>query len=344
MDIKELKEYILEDTNNIKLILEAIGCHRITKHNNEYRCAKNSSDPNPTRVSVKINENISSRIYDLIPIKGDIFVIIMEIHKCKLSKAIELVCFLLGIKNICNYKPPTKKKAFGGFYKEIKKDYSSDVILNVYDDNILNQFQNSGNIRFYKDNIEYDIQTEFEIMYDYESNRIVVPWRNLYGNLIGVMGRYNADANFCEQYGISKWLPLPNLNFSKSQCLYGLYQNYKYILDAGSVYVFESEKSVLQTASFQIRNTVAIGSHDISPMQRKILLSLGVDIITCMDQGIPDEFNAEQCKRLKSNSSLIGGKIGFAMVNDILNNKESPSDRGLDVFNLCIAEENIFWI
>ena len=345
MDTKELKQLILEDTNNIKLILEAIGCHRITKHSNEYRCARNANDTNPTRICVKFDEMIFSRIYDLVPVKGDIFTLIMEINKCKLSKAIDLVCKVLGIKNIHNCKPPVRKKAFGGFYKEIKKESCLNICEKIHSDDVLNQFQNKGNTRFYKDSIEYDIQTEFEIMYDYETNRIIVPWRNLYGNIIGIMGRYNADAKYCEQYGISKWLPLPNFNFPKSQYLYGLYQNYKYILDSGRVYVFESEKGVLQASSFGARNTVAIGSHDISATQRSTLLSLGVDIVTCMDEGIPNQFNLDQCRRLQSHTSLIGGKVGFIIVNGILGHKESPSDRGIEMWNQLVEnDENIFWI
>lgn len=346
MDIKELKQKILEDIEYIRTILETIGCHKITKLNSEFRCAKNISDLNATRVCVKFDENISSRIYDLVPVKGDIFTLIMELNKCSLSDAIKLCCNIIGIKNTNTYnKVKTQKRAFGGFYKTIQKDYINSQSFNkVYDDSILNNYQNWGSIRFYNDGIEYDVQTDFDIMYDSETNRILVPWRDVFGNIIGIMGRYNASAEYCEKHNISKWLPLPNLNFPKSQYLYGLYQNYKYILEQGRIYVGESEKFVLQLRSIGVKNAVAIGSHDISDTQRKILLSLGVDIVTCMDEGIPDEFNAEQCKNLKSHCSLVGGKVGFAMVDGILNSKESPSDRGLEIWNQCIDEQNIFWI
>jgi hypothetical protein len=63
-----------------------------------------------------------------------------------------------------------------------------------------------------------------------------------------------------------------------------------------------------------------------------------------MDADIPDEFNVEQCKNLKSTSNLVGGKVGFVMNDDILIGKESPTDRGLDTWNKCVAEDNIFWV
>ena len=346
MDIKELKEKILEDDENIRKILEFIGCIRIHRHMSEFRCARSSNDTNPTRVSVKLDENISSRIFDIIPTKGDILTLIMEIKKCKLSEAIKICCNVIGIKY--NYNKPmterNQRKAFGGFYSSIKKEHSYSISTQIYDETILNHYINKGSVRFKQDGIEYDVQSEFDIMYDDETKRILVPWKDIYGNIIGIMGRFNASASYCDTKEISKWLPLKDLNFPKSNFLYGLYQNYKYILQMGRVYVGESEKFVLQARSFGVFNTVAIGSHDISSTQRNILISLGVDIVTCMDEGIPDEFNATQCKKLKTSSALVGGKVGFAMVDGILNTKESPTDRGLEIFNRCTAKDNIFWV
>jgi hypothetical protein len=346
MDIKALKEKLLEDVENIKKILENIGCDRIAPHKNEYRCAKDKKDLNSTRVVVKFDEYLTARIYDLVPVKGDILVIIMELKKCTLSEAIKTCCEVIGVtyEYKSTQKPKTRRNAFNGFYSSIKKEHTYKININRYEDDILKEYRNKGSIRFKKDNIDYDVQTDFDIMYDYETNRIVVPWRDENGYIIGIMGRYNDSTEYCEINNISKWLPLPTLSFPKSQFLYGLYQNYKYILQCGIVYIGESEKFVLQCRSFGVFNTVSIGSHDISDRQRELLLSLGVDIVTCMDEGIPDEFNAEQCKFLKSKSHLVGGRVGFAMVDEILNSKESPSDRGIEIWNQCIAEDNIFWV
>ena len=347
MDIKQLKETIVQDVDNIKLILQDIGCDRITKYPNEFRCAKDISDKNPTRVVVKFDDNLTSRIYDLVPVKGDILTLIMELKNCCLSKAIKICCNSIGIKYHSNFEAKTikRKKAFGGFFSSIKRNKKYKRLdLKYYDDDILNDFINKGNIRFYNDGINYDIQTEFDIMFDDYSERIVVPWRDINSKIVGIMGRYNKDAEYCTKNNISKWLPIENLSFPKSQLLYGLYQNYKYIIQKGRVYVGESEKFVLQACSFGVRNVVAIGSHDISPVQRDILISLKVDIVTCMDNDIPDEFNAKQCNELKSKSCLIGGKVGFVMNDEILKDKESPTDKGLDVWNKCVEDENIFWV
>lgn len=347
MDIKQLKELILQDTDNIRLILQDIGCHRIAKHNNEYRCAKDINDVNSTRVVVKLDDNLTSRIYDLFPIKGDILVVVMELKKCKLSQAIKICCSSIGLKYFASFESKTteKKRAFGGFFSTLSKDKNNNKLeLKYHDEDILNDFINKGNIRFYNDGINYEVQTEFEIMYDDISERLTVVWRDINGRIVGVMGRYNKSAEYCDKNNIAKWLPIQNLSFPKSQLLYGLFQNYKYILQEGRVYVGESEKFVLQACSFGIRNVVAIGSHDISATQRSILISLGVEIVTCMDNDIPDEFNVEQCRNLQSKSCLIGGIVGFIMNEGILKDKQSPTDLGIEIWNQCIAEENIFWI
>lgn len=346
MDIKEIKNKLLEDHNHIKTILNQIGCDRITNNNKEYRCAKDSKDSNSTRVCVKLNETLSSKIYDITPIKGDIFTLIMELSNKNFKQSIKLCCDVLGINynlvGINDNKNKIKRKAFGGFYNR-RVEFEIENYT-FHDESILGKYINKGNKRFKDDNIDYEIQTIFSIMFDDESNRIITPWRDSIGRIIGIMGRYNESADYCNENGISKWLPLKGLNFPKSNFLYGFYENYYYILKHGVVYVGESEKFVLQMASFGFRNCVAIGSHDISLIQRRLLLSLGVDIITCMDNDISESFNRSQCERLKSKSSLLRRNIGFLKTNEILIGKESPSDRGRDIFLKCIEEENIIYV
>lgn len=341
IDIKLIKEKILEDDNNVRTILEELGCCRITGSTKEYRCARDiNGDSN--KICVKLNESLSSNIYELTPVKGDIFTLIMSLSNRTFTQSIELCCRIVGLKYDYNEKYVEKKpkrKAFGGFFTNIKKE--NEFIYNCYDNSILDKYLNKGSKRFKDDNIEYCVQTHFNIMFDMETNRIVTPWRDSVGRIIGIMGRYNASADYCDTMDISKWLPLKDLSFPKSNFLYGLYENYKSIQECGCVYVFESEKSVLQMYGYGIKNCVAIGSHDISNIQRRLLLSLGVSIIVCFDHDIKPKFLLEQCERLRSNSSLLKRKIGFAITVDILKGKESPSDRGLEVFLECVKEDNI---
>lgn len=347
MDICELKNEISSDYNNIRIILEKIECNRISENKKEFRCAKNKYDSNSTRVVVKKNEGLTSKIYDIETTKGDIFTIIMKIKNCSLRDSLKICCNALGLNfnNMNNYKPKKRKKAFGGFYSSNKNNQIENMtLLKIYDDNELNLFINKGNILFFEDGIHYDIQTIFNIMYDDKTNRIVVPWRDFLGRIVGFMGRYNKSAEYCLENNISKWLPIKNYSFFKSQVVYGFYENYNYILEAGRVYVGESEKFVLQLASFGIRNSVAIGSHEVCEVHKRLLLSLGVEIVLCFDNDISDKINIKQCKKFRNKSSLLQAKVGYVITDDILNDKESPSDRGLDIFKKCVDENNILWI
>ena len=346
MDIQEIKEQIKNDFEiNIRKILEEIGCDRISTSSKEIRCAKNKQSTNSTKVVVKNDDNLSSRIYDDITVKGDIFTLVMAIKGFdKLGDAIKLVKTILGIKGN-SYQPQVqKKKAFGGFFSTVKKDNTRKIELKTYDDSILDIYANINNRRFLEDGIGCDIQAEFDIMFDFQYDKIIVPWRDINGRIVGIMGRENKDESYCKENNIAKWKPLDGLSFPKSCVLYGLYQNYKHILQAGRVYVGESEKFVLQCASMGIRNTVAIGSHEIGEEQKNILLSLGVDIVLAYDSDVPLQVLGKQGKYLQSTTSLRGGKVGCMITSKVIDvdKKGSPSDFGKEIWNQCI--ENIIWV
>jgi hypothetical protein len=342
MDIATIKEYIQKNPENIINILEYIGCCKITDRGKEYRCAKDKTDNNPTRVVVS-KETLSSKIYDVVPIKGDLFTLIMNIKKCSLKEALQISCNVVGIDNKYVNKKAQIQLPFGGYYKQIQSmDKSNDynIELQIYEESILDDFIKYGNIKFYQDGINYETQSRFNICYDIESNRIVVPWRNDRGWIIGIMGRYNDSADYCVLNDIPKWYPI--IPFPKSQVLYGYYENYKNIQSEGHVYIGESEKFVLQCNSMGIYNAVACGGHEISSTHRRLLLSLKSDIIICFDHDIPIDYIIKQCNFLKPKNNLININIGYMDTNNVLINKQSPSDLGIDIWNKCI--DNIKYI
>ena len=154
---------------------------------------------------------------------------------------------------------------FGGFYDNIKKQ--STNYIHTYDNSILQQFQPHGNLRFLRDNISLSTQKFFNIRYDIESQSIVIPIYNQLGEIMGVKVRVNYDVQDGEQ---KYYYLIPCL---MSQTLYGYSQNYNYISEK-EVFLFESEKSTLQCHSYNIRNSVALGSSSLSVAQIKMLLEL----------------------------------------------------------------------
>jgi hypothetical protein len=338
-----IKEKILENPKNIEKILQYIGCSQIHESLNEYRCAKNKNDTNSTRISVK-KDSLISRIYDVTPVKGDILTLIMALKQCNLNETIKICCYVLDISYDYSEEIKPKKIPFGGYYKKIQnmdKSFGNRFLnLKTYSNNILLNFLQYGNKRFYMDNISYETQKKFSICFDEITQRIVVPWKDINGNIIGIMGRYNASADYCESHNIAKWFPI--IPHPKSQTLYGLYENYKTIQETGIVYVGESEKFTHQLDTMNYFNGVSCGGHEISPIHRRILLSLKVNIVIAFDNDIPNLYKEKECKFLKSKCNLLNFKVGYINTLNILKDKESPSDNGIETWEKCL--NNIVWV
>ena len=95
-----------------------------------------------------------------------------------------------------------------------------------------------------------------------------------------------------------------------------------YIKNANRVYVFEAEKSVMQSWSRNTRNCVATGGAKLSDIQIAMLVRLGVDIVLCMDKDIGKE-------KMEALADRFPDTIPLYYIFDednILNEKESPSD------------------
>lgn len=185
---------------------------------------------------------------------------------------------------------------------------------------------------FLKSNILPSIQLEFRVWENVDMDRICVNWRDIRGNLIGSVGRYNGKASF------NKYLPIFD-NFKKTLHLFGLYENLNNILKSKKVYVFEAEKSVLQTASYGHRLSVSTGFSNISANQLKLLKFCGVEtVIFCPDEDIDI---AEHIKQLKLNINNHGIEFKEIMYlydknKEFLDYKMSPADLRGDKYNQYI--------
>ena len=217
-----------------------------------------------------------------------------------------------------------KKQLFGGFFKNI---IGYEQYEQLYDETVLKEYKSIPNVRFLEDNISAKTQRKFEIGYDYKTHRITIPWRSIDGNLIGISSRNNDDYSDAPKYLALK-------SFKKSNHLYGLFQNYNEIVSKRKIIIVESEKSVLQAHDMGIKNVVAVGCHSISENQI-YLLKYNVDMVTIMfDKDVAEDEVKEQCKKIKDK---LGIRVYYCIDNkDLLNEKESVTDRGINIFmELC---------
>ena len=96
-----------------------------------------------------------------------------------------------------------------------------------------------------------------------------------------------------------------------SKTLFGYSNNYSEMYGK-TVLVFESEKSVLQCASYGYHNAVALGSNSLSEYQAKMILSLNPQrVIFMLDNDLPIENTKRDIEVLRNVSTMRDFQISY---------------------------------
>lgn len=148
-------------------------------------------------------------------------------------------------------------------------EYEKKELLD-YPVRLLDLFPNIISDLFLKDNINETSQLLFNIKYDKETDRVLIPvmFKN---KLVGMIGRYN---NSEVPKKVPKYYPI--LVYPKSEVLFGYDICKDTILNTGTVILVESEKSVMKSIQIGLFNTLAVGGSNISKSQIKLLEELKV--------------------------------------------------------------------
>lgn len=325
MNVVEIKEYLTNNPSEIIKLLELSNFFHIhyNSRRNEIRSAKDQ-DGNHTSVVVNC-ETLGAKCYSN-GISGNIITLIQEHNDLSFIDTLQHIQTCLNIDIKTAYKKPNY--IFGGVFKKVSNVNFELQEDKIYNDSILKEFANYPNLRFLKDNISIPSQIKFKVGYDPCSGRITVPWRNVNGQIIGIMGRYNGEIED------NKWLPI--IPFKKSQVLYGFSENYLSIAKAGVVYIFESEKSVMQLDTYGIRCGIATGGSTISETQALYIKHLPVEkIVLCYDEGLEEHNIRLQANKL-INTAFFEKEVSYIVdKNNIFitkGSKCSPSDLGKKTF------------
>lgn len=231
------------------------------------------------------------------------------------------------------------------------KDYTREVsleppVIKSIPENLLEYFYPLAAPReWIREGISPEIMRYFNIRVDSALHKIIIPHRDINGNLIGIRGRTYDPKELDEG---KKYMPVfiegDMYNHPLGKNLFGLYENQETIRKIKKVCVFEAEKSVLQIGSiFGIHNnwSVAVCGSNISEDQIKLILSLDVEeVIVAFDadyvgtKGEEDVIAYEQ-KLLKTVAPLIP-YVNVSIIMDyqhlLPERKMSPSDYGGETF------------
>lgn len=224
------------------------------------------------------------------------------------------------------------------FSKKKKVDHPE---LKTYSDRILNVFEDYHHPSFLEDNITHESMDKFDVMFYSVENKVVIPHRNIDGEIIGIKGRtlnqWEIDAGY-------KYMPMTiqrvQYNHPSYSNLYGLHQNKKTIQRLKKAIVFESEKSVLQCETYFPNNnfSVALSGRNISQQQIDMLLELGIEELIIATDKMFKEIDTKLCEEDIKFIVRMGRRFSpyirtYTLFDEIglLEYKDSPSDRGKDV-------------
>ena len=317
--LKEIKKELLDNPEKLEELLEYFNFYNIHIHQS-YISFGRAIDSSKKSIVIRLEKNDYLYVSDYARnINQDLFTYISEQRLVDFKDIISVVRKILKIDDFSIFREP--QGIFGGFYEKIRK--KNEYTCRTYDESILNKYVALANMRFIRDNITIDAQQFFNIRYDVESQGIVIPIYNQVGELMGVKVRCNYDV----QDGEMKYYYL--IPCQMSQTLYGYSQNYNYLVN-NVIYIFESEKSVMQCYSYGIRNCVALGSGSISRKQVQMLLELNPQKIIFMhDVGFDLENILRNINIVKSYSRFSEVELGYWDYFDRLyDDKVSASDLG----------------
>lgn len=328
--LADIKKELINHPDKFKDVLEHFGyCNIVIRP----KYISFGRDERSSKKSIVINLENNEYLYTIDyarNIRKDIFSYIIEQRKVEFIDVLNEVRHALGITDYYDFFD--NKGIFGGFYEKIRKRRTNKV--NTYDDSILDCYVNCGNTRFLADNISLLSQKFFNIKYDVESQGIVIPIRNQFGQLMGVKERFNYDVPDGE---MKYFYAVP---CSMSQTLFGYSQNYEFLVD-NTIYIFEAEKSCMQCYSYGIRNCISLGSGSISIQQVKMLLELNPKrIIFLHDVGYGLENIMRNIDMVKNYSRFTEVELGYwSYFGRGYKNKVSSSDLGKECLENILQNE-----
>lgn len=170
---------------------------------------------------------------------------------------------------------------------------------------------------------------KFQVFYDEFSDRLVYPIRDLEGEIVNIGGRA-LDPEW-KNKKMRKYTYF--YSWGTINTIYGLFENMNAIKNAGEIILFEGCKSVLLADTWGIHNCGALLTSHLNPNQMWILAKLGCRVVFALDKDVTvrDDHNISKLKNYVNCEYLWDRE-------DLLEGKDSPVDKGLEVFSRLYAQ------
>lgn len=212
----------------------------------------------------------------------NIFSLVEKVKGYEFPQALKFVCDAIGYSLTNNNNSTNLFNCYAKEDWDILEKYNTlkafQEVQNeeIYDESILKMYSDLYYEGWIEENISVEAMKKYGIKYDIANNRIIIPHRDIQGNLVGIRCRNldkNATAKYCPIQVEDDWY-----SHSLSNHLYGLYYNQEVIKRLQKVMICESEKASMQAETYFPNNNFVVSccGSNISLNQIKILLGLGV--------------------------------------------------------------------
>ncbi len=287
--------------------------------------------------------------------KMSLFNLVMKLRNCNFGEAINYVANVMGISNrhgFSNSLPRINQElAVIDKYIAIRKRKIGEIKnLPTIDENILKYFEDDVFFEGWIDEgIGIETMKEFGVCWYESEKHIIIPHRNLKGELVGIRRRSLQEKDQNNKY-MPETIQGKTYTHSLNMNFYGLDKHLKGIKKTKKVVIVESEKSVMLAHQYYGEDAfvVATCGFNISNWHRDMLLNLGVEeVMLGFDKDfLPSEFiNANEndleykkfnrfVKRLYSLAYKFAPYCRTYILwddIDLLERKDSPFDRGKEV-------------
>lgn len=276
-----------------------------------------------------------------------IYDVVMGANKVSFYEAKRFIMNLLGVQELSlDSEISVVDSSDFDFLKRYKKINQPQKVqeykINTYSDIVLEMFSNMYYQGWIDEGISIETMKKFNIKYSIYDNAIVIPHYNVEGNLVGIRRRsFNKDE---VEHG-GKYMPMciegkwytHQLQFN----LYGLNINKEAIKRQKRIIIVESEKGVMQLDTMYGKDSVAVAlsSSNLSNFQRDLIVQVGVnEVVIALDKQYKNTSSQEYQTYMKKVINIARKFFAFANVilvwdtEDKLGYKDSPTDRGKDIF------------
>lgn len=358
MNAKEiLSQLTLE---NYEAIFHSLGVEEIKKSSEYWQLPTICHNLDPADASYKLYFYLNTRTTfcftecnksrDIIDLISDRWK--LEGKRFRFQDILNYICKVSGIKTGKEgigqgFTLPSWKERLSVYQVEKKSTY----LGKRYPKDILRFLKPYHHRAFLSDGISEDTMEKFGIGFYPAKNQITIPVYDLDGELIGIHCRNLSQHELSKG---KKYIPLHTVSgldyrFKSHEVLYGLNMNEPYIRYTKQIQLFESPKAVLQLDSIYPQNTgVGMFGMNLGKQRRDMILKMGVsEVIIGIDKDYEERDSKEHqayIQNVKRIARLFKGYAKCSVLydtDDSLGYKESPTDRGREVYEKLFQSRKV---